>query len=370
MEIQCHGGAICSRRILQALIEAGARQAEPGEFTRRAFLNGKIDLLQAEAVADLIHSQSDRAAESALRQLEGDISNWYREVYADIVSVSAAFEATLDFSEDELPSSIYDDPIETIGKVKERLNEALKTWNDGRLLQEGARVAIAGKPNAGKSSLFNSLLGYDRAIVTHVAGTTRDTVDDSIVINGIVIHLVDTAGLRDSDCHIEAEGISRAQDAIRTADLTLYVIDSSTDHDPTALEELKQLNSASTILVLNKSDLPSGLSGSLPSDLSSCRCSCVSGDGIDDLRSHVFSLLEGFTPTQLNAMNERHRQLSAEAMTALSDASALAKGDPESNAALIASHLRTAALAIGSIIGAEYHNTLLDNIFQKFCIGK
>lgn len=370
VEIQCHGGAICSRRILHALIQAGARQAEPGEFTRRAFLNGKIDLLQAEAVADLIHAQSDRSAESALRQLEGSVSNWYQAIYNDIISASAAFEATLDFSEDELPSSIYDEPSATIGRVISRLTEALETWNDGRLLQEGARVAIAGRPNAGKSSLFNALLGYNRAIVTHIAGTTRDTVEDSIVIGGIVVHLIDTAGLRDSDCHIESEGISRAQQAIKAADLTLYVIDASNDNDPKELEDLQRLNSAKTILVLNKSDLPSGLTGSLPADISSCRCSCISKAGIEDLKSHIFSHLDGFSTTQLNAMNERHRQLSNEAASALSKAIDLVKLDPEQNAAIIASHLRTAALAIGSIIGAEYHNTLLDNIFQTFCIGK
>jgi tRNA modification GTPase len=369
-ELQCHGGSSCSRMTLKALVEAGARQAEPGEFTRRAFLNGKIDLLQAEAVADLIHSQSDRAAESALRQLEGDISSWYRSVYDDIVGVAAAFEASLDFAEDELPSSIYDEPTQTLAGVAKRIDDALATWNDGRLLQEGARVTIAGRPNAGKSSLFNALLGYDRAIVTHVAGTTRDTVDDSITVNGIVIRLTDTAGLRASDCHIESEGISRAQQAISSSDLTLYLIDSAAKHDPTELEELASMDSASTIVVLNKSDLPSGQGGSLPTDMSSCRCSCVSGDGIADLKAYIFSHLEGYTATQLNAMNERHRQLSAEALTALTEASKLCDGDPESNAALIASHLRTAALAIGTIIGTEYHNDLLDNIFQTFCIGK
>jgi tRNA modification GTPase len=268
VEIQCHGGATCSRRILQALIEAGSRLAEPGEFTRRAFLNGKIDLLQAEAVGDLIHSQSDRAAESALRQLEGDVSTWYHDVYDDIVGASAGFEATLDFSEDELPSSIYEAPVAKITDVASRLADALATWNDGRLLQEGARVTIAGRPNAGKSSLFNALLGYDRAIVTHVAGTTRDTVDDSIVINGIPVRLTDTAGLRESDCHIESEGINRAQQAISRSDLMLYVIDAAGGHDPAELEELKALDSASTVVVLNKSDLPSGSSTTHPTDMS------------------------------------------------------------------------------------------------------
>jgi tRNA modification GTPase len=370
VEIQCHGGTVCSRRVLESLIKAGVRQAEPGEFTRRAFLNGRIDLLQAEAVADLIHAQSDRAADSALRQLEGNVSHWYREIYDDIVSAASSFEASLDFPEEELPSSIYEEPIKKIEAAKERLAEALETWNDGRLLQEGVQVAIAGRPNAGKSSLFNALLGYERAIVTHVAGTTRDTVDDAIVINGVVIHLTDTAGLRESNCHIEAEGISRAQKAVSRSDLTLYVVDASVQHDPDEIDELKQLDPSATLIVLNKSDLPSGAGSVVPSDMSSCRCSCTTGDGIQDLKEQIFSHIEGYTPSQLNSMNQRHRTLVTEALEAARKASALASKDPESEAALIASELRTAALAIGTIIGTEYHKDLLDNIFQRFCIGK
>lgn len=369
-EIQCHGGPTCSSRILQALIQSGARQAEAGEFTRRAFLNGRIDLLQAEAVADLIHAQSDRAAESALRQLEGAISNWYKDVYNDVIDASSSFEASMDFPDEELPSSIYDEPLLKIRSACSRLNEALETWNDGRLFQEGARVTIAGRPNAGKSSLFNKLLGYDRAIVTSVPGTTRDTVDDSLLLKGLPVHLTDTAGLRDSDCHIESEGISRAQTAISNADLTVYVIDSSAGYDTSELDELKDLNPSSTIVVLNKSDLPSGITGALPSDMSSCRVSCASGDGMEDLQALIFSHIDGYNPTQLNAMNQRHRALAAEALEALEKASELGEQAPEPNAALIASHLRQAALSIGSIIGTEYHKDLLNNIFQRFCIGK
>ena len=370
VEIQCHGGSICGRRILRALIESGARQAEPGEFTRRAFLNGRLDLLQAEAVADLIHSQSDRAADSALRQLEGAVSNWYKDIYDDIISASSSFEASLDFPEDELVDSIYVEPTEKIHGALSRITNALETWNDGRLLQEGARVVIAGRPNAGKSSLFNALLGYERAIVTHIPGTTRDTVEDSLIIQGIVVRLIDTAGLRDSDCHIETEGISRAMRAISSSDLTLYVIDASAEYDNSEFDELKRLAPGSTIIVLNKADLPSGMPGPLPTSMSSCRCSCKTGVGVNDLKSLIFSHIQGYEPTQLNAMNERHRTLAREAHNALISASELASSEPELNAALIASHLRSAAMAIGSIIGAEYHNDLLDNIFRRFCIGK
>lgn len=370
IELQCHGGPICSRRILKALIEAGARQAEPGEFTRRAFLNGRMDLIQAEAVADLIHAQSDCAAKSALRQLEGSLSNWYRDAYDDIMSAAATFEASLDFSEEELPSSIYDEPLKLLDGVCARISKALETWNDGRLLQEGARVVIAGRPNAGKSSLFNALLGHDRAIVTHIAGTTRDTVEDSLVIGGLMIRLIDTAGLRESACQIESQGISRAQKAIRESDLTLYVVDSSREYDPAEMEDLAALDPAKTVVVLNKSDLPSVQLEALPSDLSSCRCSCLKDRGIDDLKLHITSRLDGFNPSELNSMNQRHRTKTTEALAELDQAVKLSAENPETKAELIAAHLRNAATSIGSIIGMEYHNTLLDNIFRNFCIGK
>lgn len=370
IELQCHGGTVCSRRILKALIEAGARQAEPGEFTRRAFLNGRMDLIQAEAVADLIHAQSDCAAKSALRQLEGSLSNWYKKTYDDIMSAAATFEATLDFPEDELPASIYEEPLKILDEVCARISKALETWNDGRLLQEGARVAIAGRPNAGKSSLFNALLGHDRAIVTHIAGTTRDTVEDSLVIGGLMVHLIDTAGLRESDCQIEAQGIIRAQKAIRESDLTLYVIDSSSEYYDIEMQELTKLDPSKTIVVLNKSDLPSAPLEAFPADLTSCRCSCLKGSGIDDLKAHITSRLDGFNPSELNSMNQRHRTKTTEALAELDQAVKLSAINPESKADLIATHLRAAATSIGSIIGLEYHKELLDNIFSRFCIGK
>lgn len=368
-EIQCHGGTSCSRQILQAMINAGARQAEPGEFTKRAFLNGKMDLLQAEAVADLIHAQSDRAAASALRQLEGDTSTWYRATYDIIISAAGLYEASLDFSEEELPSSIYKESTSQIMSAIERLRDALSTWNDGRLLQEGARVAIAGRPNAGKSSLFNALLGYDRVIVTPIPGTTRDTVEDFIITNGLVIRLIDTAGLRQTTCDIESQGISRAHKAVKSSDITLYVIDTST-YDPDDLIELKKLEPSRSIIVLNKSDLaPKGIFNP-PQAISHCFCSCTTKTGISELKSLIISHLDGFHASQLNSMNQRHRSACEKALEQLQEAIILTQSDPEQNAALIAAHLRSAAISIGEITGAEYHNDLLDNIFGRFCIGK
>jgi len=214
IEIQGHGGFAAAKRILRAVLEAGARMAEPGEFTKRAFLSGRIDLLQAEAVLDLIRARSDRAADAALEQLTGSLSKDFDELYDHTLALAANLEATLDFSEDELPESVMLDVITRRHDVESEFKSLLDSWDEGHLLREGALVVISGKPNVGKSTLLNALVGKDRAIVNPMAGTTRDTIEEQLVISGFMVRIIDTAGLRESPCEIEKEGVSRAIKAI------------------------------------------------------------------------------------------------------------------------------------------------------------
>jgi tRNA modification GTPase len=227
VEIQGHGGAVGMRRILRLALEAGARMAEPGEFTKRAFLNGRIDLVQAEGIFDLIRARSDRAASAALEQMEGRLSTVFDGVYEAFLEVAANLETTLDFVEDELPDDVFAGIAELMDQTFEQLEELLDTWDEGRLLREGARVVILGRPNAGKSTLLNALLGFDRAIVSSTAGTTRDTIEEGFVLNGIPLRVIDTAGLRETDCEIEAEGVRRAEAHGAEANLAIYLVDAS-----------------------------------------------------------------------------------------------------------------------------------------------
>ena len=256
IELQGHGGNVAAKRILRRALDAGARMAEPGEFTKRAFINGRIDLLQAEAVLDLVHAGSDRAAAAAIEQLEGKLSCSFNEIYDSLVSVAADLEATLDFPDDELPES-------TMPELSRRLNDSrilrignlISTWDEGHILREGALVVISGKPNVGKSTMMNTLLGRDRAIVSQIPGTTRDTIEERYVLDGIPLRLVDTAGLRETQCEIEQEGVRRARAQLQKADLHLYLVDASTPLDDDDRDHLAALKSEKCVVVLNKSDL-------------------------------------------------------------------------------------------------------------------
>jgi tRNA modification GTPase len=227
IEIQGHGGPVVLKKILRRCLDAGARMAEPGEFTKRAFLNGKMDLVQAEAVADLIHAQSDRAAKAALEQLEGGLSRQFNALYDGLMETAADIETTLDFVEDELPEDVFPSLGKKLDESFQGLENLLATWDEGRLLREGARVVVMGRPNAGKSTLFNALLGSDRAIVTELPGTTRDVIEETLVLDGVPLRVLDTAGLRETECLIEQEGIRRARAHSAAADIAVYLIDSS-----------------------------------------------------------------------------------------------------------------------------------------------
>ena len=373
VELQGHGGRVVLRRLLRRVIEAGARPAEPGEFTRRAFLNGKLDLVQAEAVCDLVRARSDRAAEAALEQLEGRLSRSFNRLYDLLLETAADLETTLDFAEEELPDDVFSGLKGRLDEALGLLRDLLATWDEGRLLREGARAVILGRPNAGKSTLLNALLGFDRAIVSAVPGTTRDTIEEDFVLDGIPLRIVDTAGLRRTACEIEAEGIRRAEDHGRKADLALYVVDASEPPAAEDRERLAGLDAARTLVVLNKTDLGRRTTAD---DFPGFRCvelQALSGEGLDRLKAAMAELLEqgpGWGAEPHAAISERHRLLLVEAEKEALSARKLVAADAEANAAQAVEHLRTALEAVGRTVGRVYHEELLESIFSRFCIGK
>jgi tRNA modification GTPase len=373
VEIQGHGGSVVLRKILRRALEAGARMAEPGEFTKRAFLNGKMDLVQAEAVADLIHARSDRAAKAALEQLDGSLSGQFNQLYDQLVDIAADLETTLDFAEDELPDEVFPTLGRKLGESFQTLEALLSTWDEGRLLRDGARVVIMGRPNAGKSTLFNALLGQDRAIVTNIAGTTRDVIEEGVVLDGIPLRILDTAGLREAECEIEREGIRRARAHAGTADLMVYLVDSSVPMSIEDEEHLRHLDAHRTIVVLNKSDRRSA-DFRLPfAGLNPVDAALVDGAGLAEIKRAVAVKLEGginmAAPVHA-VISERHRNLLELARAELENAREQLTGLEDEGVALAAEHLRDALESLGQVTGRVYHNELLDNVFSRFCIGK
>lgn len=370
VEFQGHGGAVAARRILRAALDAGARTALPGEFTQRAFLNGRIDLLQAEAVLDLIRARSERAAAAAIEQLSGSLSRLTNDIYDTLLGVAADMEATLDFPDDELPEATMEGLRRQLDEVKRGVEGILATWDEGHLLREGASVAILGRPNVGKSTLLNALLGTSRAIVTEVPGTTRDVVEETLVLDGVPLRLSDTAGLRDTDCRIEGEGIRRARVLMERADYVLYVLDASD-----ALTEEDRLNMGNldpkrTVLILNKCDCAVRIRAS---DLMGWQCvhtSLTRNEGLDAAKAALSDRLALGHGTQAHAViGERHRGLVDKALACVVEAIQLMDEGPL-DATLVAAQVRSAVESLGQITGREYYEELLNSIFSRFCIGK
>ena len=371
VEIQGHGGRVSAKRILRAVLDAGARPAEPGEFTKRAFLNGRIDLLQAEAVADLITAQSDRAAASAIEQMEGRLSVVIADLYDGMLDVAVDLEATLDFPEEELPPETLAAVTERCRKVIRELQAVLATWEEGHLLREGALVVIAGKPNVGKSTLLNTLLGKDRAIVTDVPGTTRDTLEERFVIEGIPVRLVDTAGLRRSECEVEKHGIRRAHESVEKADIVVYVIDSSQPIDPEDVDKVHEMGAERCIVVLNKTDLGVAVDPRAFSAAPAILCSLLKGDGIAEVRSAIARRLACPENDQPHAViSERHRAMLQDAGDKATETLRLLEANRDDMVAVAATSIRSALDSLGSLTGRQYSNEVLSNIFRRFCIGK
>jgi tRNA modification GTPase len=373
VEIQGHGGAVVLKKILRRCLEAGARMAGPGEFTRRAFLNGKMDLVQAEAVADLIHARSDRAARAALEQLEGSLSARFDALYDGLVAADADLETTLDFIEDELPGDVLPGIAAKLDAQAEQLETLLATWDEGRLLREGARVVLMGAPNTGKSTLLNLLLGHDRAIVTEFPGTTRDVIEETFVLDGIPLRVMDTAGLRETECLIEQEGIRRARARAGAADIAVCLIDSSQPFSEEDRSHLEKLDPKRTVLVLNKKDIQHENFKFQISNFKTVNAALINGSGLDEIKAALAEKLEQgvdmHTPAHA-VISERHRNLLAAAQKELAAAREKLSGEEDETVALAAGHLRDALESLGQVTGRTWHDELLDNIFSRFCIGK
>lgn len=370
VEFQCHGGRICAEIVLRAAIACGARVAEPGEFTKRAFLNGRIDLVQAEAVVDLIRAKSEYAARCALEQLKGHLSSLLTRCYDILTDVLADIEAYLDFGDEEGISMDVSTAQKKINEVKNILSKCLCTWRESIVLRDGLHVVIAGRPNAGKSTLFNKLLGCDRSIVTEIPGTTRDYIEEQIVLDGIPIRLVDTAGLRSTECRIESHGVNRTISKVLEADVLLYVVDAS---EPPCAEDkanLRIARSDSVLVLLNKVDLGVRTDESFFSGIRTLRCSLLLEQGFTDIKRSIVELSSvktGGTPHVL--ITERHRSVIQEIVESLSQIDKIPTSDPE-YFTVSAMMIRSSLSRIGLILGKEWSQEVLGLIFSRFCVGK
>lgn len=369
VEISCHGGVLLMRRALQLLLDAGAAPAGPGEFSRRAFLNGKMDLTQAEAIMDLIGAQSDRALKAANEQLQGRLGEEIRHLRSELLAVLAHVEAYIDFPEEEISPDTGAVLRERMSATARRLADLLGAARPSRLLREGVRTVLSGPPNAGKSSLLNLLLGFERAIVSDIPGTTRDIVEESVLLRGWSLRLVDTAGLRESTDPLEMEGIRRAQIQRGEADLLLHVEDAST---PPGEAYPDPLPPCSLIRVLNKTDLGEH---PLRKNQEGVRISCTSGEGFEQLQTTIDRVLArgetaqaADTTPDFTAINARHQNCLQRAHSMVQ--AALDGMDSEISAEFIAEEIRGALQAVGDIVGQVDTEDLLGEIFSTFCIGK
>ncbi len=372
IEINCHGGMLPLRKVLDLVVQSGARLAMPGEFTQRAFINGRIDLVQAEAVIDVIRSKTDESRRIALQQLSGGLSEEITAVRDGLTEVCAHIEAYLDFPEDEIEPDTGDDILEKTGNVHERLSRLVRTYEDGRFFREGLSVAIVGRPNVGKSSLLNALLERDRAIVTEVPGTTRDVIEEYLNINGLPVRIIDTAGIRESHDVPEQEGVRRSLRAINDADLVIAVFDGSTDLNEEDGEVITRLNGKNTIHVINKSDLPEiVVEKDVAAGCPAVRLSAKKREGMDELKDNIVqkALKSGREYREGVIITNMRHKVSVELAR-----DAIARGiegmRQDRPLEIVAIEYREALQRLGEVVGIVTTDDILNKIFSDFCIGK
>lgn len=371
VEISCHGGVLLTRCVLETVLAAGARVAEPGEFTQRAFLNGRIDLAQAEAVADLIHSRTEAAARVAQEQLAGALSRRIDSLREELMRTLAHVEAHIDFPDEDIAPDTREALCRRIEEGVGFMDELLRTAREGQILRRGVRAAIVGAPNAGKSSLLNQLLGHDRAIVSPIAGTTRDTIEETANVRGIPVVFVDTAGMREAGDVLEEEGIRRSRAAVELAELVLHVMDSSREISSADEVLLRELSGRARVVVLNKSDLPRAVV--LPRELAGAvvEMSCATGAGLEELKDAIVRQVwtGAVNPESIQvSLNARHQDALRRARESAARALEALRADVASE--LVSLDLRIAAQAVGEVVGKTTTEDLLDAIFSQFCLGK
>ncbi len=365
-EIHCHGSPVVLNEVLAAAFRAGARQAEAGEFTKRAFLNGKMDLTEAEAVIDLIDAETAAAARSAVRQLDGVLRRAIDAVYSELLDISSRFYAVVDYPDEDIEDMTASQMGETLVRCESALSELLASFARGRILRSGLATAIIGAPNAGKSSLLNALVGYDRAIVTPIAGTTRDTVEEKTVVGGTLLRLIDTAGLRDTEDTVEQMGVERSRKAVESADLILVLVDGTKEtlagEDAEAIE-LAKASGKPWLLVRTKRDLAEGKEFT-----DGIAVSALKNEGLAALEDAIRALCP--TPKNEGAMltNERQAQSVETALASVrAAAEALSLGiTPDA----ILTEIEKAQTALGELTGRTARADMVERIFSRFCVGK
>ncbi len=374
VEISCHGGVLPAKMVLDTLLANGARLAGPGEFTRRAFLNGRIDLAQAEAVADLIHSRTELALQAANEQLAGKLSQRINQLRDEMIRTLAHVEAHIDFPDEDIAPDTRAQLIARLERGGAFMEELLRTANEGQILRQGIRAAIVGRPNAGKSSLLNQLLGHERAIVSPIAGTTRDTIEETANIRGVPVIFVDTAGLREAQDAIEREGIRRSRESLTRAEFILHLLDASQPLTPADEAYFTEFADKQRILVLNKLDLPRQLilpAGLVASGITIVEVSCTTGQGIEALKDAIKALTwSGKLEAEMFQVmiNSRHQEALGRARLATQRTVGVLRADETLE--LAAAELRIAVHAVGEIVGKTTTEDLLDSIFSQFCLGK
>ena len=374
VEIDCHGGTLVMTKILELVIKSGARPAEPGEFTKRAFLNGRIDLAQAESVIDVINAKNDFALKASIDQLQGAISEKIGTIRSEILHEIAFIESAIDDPEHYQLESYGDHLMKIVDEISGKIADLLKNAKNGSILKEGIRTVIVGKPNSGKSSLLNTLVGKDRAIVTDIAGTTRDVIEEQIRLNGISLNVIDTAGIRNTEDIVEKIGVDKAREYVETADLVIYVVDASIPLDEDDKKIIEILKDRNTIILLNKSDLTSVITEEEMKGYLNKRILSISAKhriGIDELENTIEEMFfDG--KIQMNEevyiTNARHTASLMEVQSSLKLVKqSILDGMPEDFYSI---DLMNAYEELGKIIGESVEDDLVNEIFSKFCMGK
>ena len=375
-EFHCHGSPVVLRELLDALLAAGARQAKAGEFTQRAFLNGRLDLTQAEAVIDLIDAETAAAARNAAAQLDGGLRRVLEPIQDSLLDITSQFYAVVDYPDEDIEDVKPEQVAEALSSAEKQLSSLLATCQRGKVLKSGVRTAIVGRPNAGKSSLLNALAGYERAIVTDIPGTTRDTVEESVLCGGVLLRLIDTAGIRDTEDVVEQKGVERSRKALESADLVLAVVDSSV---PLTDEDLEVLRLAAEnprwIAVFSKCDLwdtkahSVGIIGS-PAPAASVTLSSVTGEGLGDLENAVAALFPAGDPKEAGSLLTDQRQ--EEAARRARDAVRRAKDALENGLTpdAVLTDAEEALDSLGELTGRTAKEEIVSRIFSRFCVGK
>lgn len=372
VEINSHGGISTTNKILELLLENGCRLAEPGEFTKKAFLNGRIDLVEAEGINDLIVSQTDSQRKFAMNRLNGNLSKLIKNMRKEIMELEGKLEVAFDYP-DEIEDEediTYNELKDTMISIKDKLTKLVNSYKDASIIKDGINVSIVGKPNVGKSSILNHLLDQDKAIVTDIAGTTRDIVEGTLSLNGIKLNLTDTAGIRETDDLVESIGVKKSLDIINNSDLVIFVLNNS---EELSKEELDLINNTSVekIVFINKCDLDSKIDFNKLKDIPYIKGNTMDANGLDELKQRIISMfnLEKINSSDFNYIsNARELSLVKKALDVVSES--INNLNATLPFEIVADDLRVSYVSLGEIIGETYNEDILDEIFSKFCVGK